>query len=184
MEILRYSLEKSDCFLCASHTVPDGNIARALRSFCHWKGRQPDSFHFLSRCAMLPRVTGWALLSTSKPTAQRHVKMKNSLIGKPCWLFSLGHSLLAGHLLPASGPYRNVECLPEREMLLPTGEGKLLPRCRSSIDRLQGLDLSMEFSTLFSKLSKSKLQGNRNSKAGLDSKDAQSASLPVKHLQT
>lgn len=69
-------------------------------------------------------------------------------------------------------------------MLLPTGEGKLLPRCRSSIDRLQGLDLSMEFSTLFSKLSKSKLQGNRNSKAGLDSKDAQSASLPVKHLQT
>lgn len=58
----------------------------------------------------------------------------------------------------ASVPYRSVECLPEREALLPTGEGKLLPLCRSSIERLQGLDLSIEFSTLFSKLSKSNLK--------------------------
>lgn len=68
-------------------------------------------------------------------------------------------------------------------MLLPTGEGKLLPLCRSSIDRLQGLDLSIEFSTLFSKLSKSNLKRNRNSSAGLDRKDAHSVFLPVQHLQ-
>lgn len=52
-------------------------------------------------------------------------------------------------------------------MLFPTGEGRLLPLCRSSMERLQGLDLSMELSTLFSRLSKSNLQGNGNSKAGL-----------------
>lgn len=47
-------------------------------------------------------------------------------------------------------------------MLLPIGEGKLLPRWRSSIDRLHGLDLSTEFSILFSKLSKSNLKRNKH----------------------
>lgn len=56
-------------------------------------------------------------------------------------------------------------------MLLPTGEGKLLPRCRSSMDRLQGFDLSIEFSMLFSKLSKSNLKGNRHFKAEFRKKD-------------
>lgn len=91
------------------------------------------------------------------------------------------HSLSAGHRPPDSPPHRKVECLPEREMLLPTGEGKLLPRCRSSIERLQGLDLSIELSTLFSKLSKSNLKGNRNS--GLDGKDSCCFFLPDQHAQ-
>lgn len=68
-----------------------------------------------------------------------------------------GHGVPAG-LLHGSVPYRSVECRPERDTLLPTGEGRLLPLCRSSIERLQGLDLSIEFSTLFSKLSKSNLK--------------------------
>ena len=103
--------------------------------------------------------------------------MENIPAGKAPRLSSLRHSL------PDLTPYRKFECLPEREMLLPTGEGKLLPRCRSSIDRLQGLDLSIEFSTLFSKLSKSNLKGNRKSNAGLGRKDAPSVLLPVQHLQ-
>lgn len=184
MEILRDSLEKRNCFLCASHIVPDGNVSCILRSFRHWKGRQSYSCLFLNCCVMLPQVISLAVLSTSKPSVKRHAsyicqaytvrrgKMKNLLIGKPYWLFSLGHSLFAGHPLPDVTPYRKVECLPEREMLLPTGEGKLPPLCRSSIDRLQGLDFSIEFSTLFSKLSKSNLTGNRKSNAGSDRKDA------------
>lgn len=58
--------------------------------------------------------------------------------------------------------HRSAECLPERETLLPTGEGRLLPLCRSSMDLLQGFDLSTELSTVLSTLSKSKLKQKRN----------------------
>lgn len=60
------------------------------------------------------------------------------------------------------GTHRSAECLPERDTLLPTGEGRLLPLCRSSMDLLQGLDLSTELSTVLSTLSKSKLKQKRN----------------------
>ena len=60
------------------------------------------------------------------------------------------------------GTHRRAECLPERDTLLPTGEGRLLPLCRSSMDRLQGFDLSTELSTVLSTLSKSKLKQKRN----------------------
>lgn len=59
------------------------------------------------------------------------------------------------------GTHRSAECLPERDALLPTGEGRLLPLCRSSMDRLQGFDLSTELSTVLSTLSKSKLKQER-----------------------
>lgn len=58
--------------------------------------------------------------------------------------------------------HRSAECLPERDTLLPTGEGRLLPLCRSSIDLLQGFDLSTELSTVLSTLSKSKLKQKRD----------------------
>lgn len=58
--------------------------------------------------------------------------------------------------------HRSAECLPERDTLLPTGEGRLLPLCRSSMDLLQGFDLSTELSTVLSTLSKSKLKQKRN----------------------
>lgn len=52
----------------------------------------------------------------------------------------------------------NVECLLDLEMLLPvTADERLFPPWRSSIDRLQGLDLSTELSVLFSELSPSYL---------------------------
>ena len=60
------------------------------------------------------------------------------------------------------GTHRSAECLPERDTLLPTGEGRLLPLCRSSMDLLQGFDLSTELSTVLSTLSKSKLKQKRN----------------------
>lgn len=60
------------------------------------------------------------------------------------------------------GTHRRAECLPERDTLLPTGEGRLLPLCRSSMDRLQGFDLSTELSIVLSTLSKSKLKQKRN----------------------
>lgn len=51
-----------------------------------------------------------------------------------------------------------VECLLALEMLLPvTADERLFPLWRSSIDRFQGLDLSTEFSVLFSELSPSYL---------------------------
>lgn len=58
--------------------------------------------------------------------------------------------------------HRSAECLPERDTLLPTGEGRLLPLCRSSMDLLQGFDLSTELSMVLSTLSKSNLKQKRN----------------------
>lgn len=65
------------------------------------------------------------------------------------------------------GTHRSAECLPERDTLLPTGDGRLLPLCRSSMDLLQGFDLSTELSTVFSTLSKSKLKQKKNATEGL-----------------
>lgn len=56
------------------------------------------------------------------------------------------------------GTHRSAECLPERDTLFPAGEGRLLPLCRSSMDLLQGFDLSTELSIVLSTLSKSKLK--------------------------
>lgn len=54
--------------------------------------------------------------------------------------------------------YRNVECRPTRVIPFPdTGDGRVLPPCRSSIERLQDLDLSITASGLFSRQSPSKL---------------------------
>lgn len=60
--------------------------------------------------------------------------------------------------------HRSAECLPERDTLLPTGEGRLLPLCRSSMDLLQGFDLSTELSTVLSTLSKSNLKQKRDAR--------------------
>lgn len=57
--------------------------------------------------------------------------------------------------------YRIVECRP-RVMPLPVmGDGKVLPPCRSSIERLQGFDLSIIASGLFSTRSPSNLLHRR-----------------------
>lgn len=69
--------------------------------------------------------------------------------------------------LLTKGTHRSAECLPERDTLLPTGEGRLLPLCRSSMDLLQGFDLSTELSTVLSTLSKSKLKQKRNAAEAL-----------------
>ncbi len=54
--------------------------------------------------------------------------------------------------------YRNVECRPARVIPFPVmGDGRVLPPCRSSIERLQGFDLSTTASGLFSKQSPSNL---------------------------
>lgn len=58
--------------------------------------------------------------------------------------------------------HRSAECRPERDTLLATGDGRLLPLCRSSMDLLQGFDLSTELSTVLSTLSKSKLKQEQN----------------------
>lgn len=58
----------------------------------------------------------------------------------------------------AKETHLRAECLPERVTLLPTGEGRLLPLCKSSMDLLQGLDFSTELSTVLSTFSKSKLK--------------------------
>ena len=74
----------------------------------------------------------------------------------------LSQHILQTRLFLNPGTHRRAECLPERDTLLPTGEGRLLPLCRSSMDRLQGFDLSTELSTVLSTLSKSKLKQKRN----------------------
>jgi len=85
------------------------------------------------------------------------------------------------------GTHRSAECLPERDTLLPTGEGRLLPLCRSSMDLLQGFDLSTELSTVLSTLSKSKLKQKRNAtedlKSGQSHKytDVRNWLLPMMH---
>lgn len=55
-------------------------------------------------------------------------------------------------------PYRNVECRPVRVMPFPViGDCRVFPPWRSSIERLQGLDLSITASGLFSTESPSNL---------------------------
>lgn len=166
METLTYCLESSKCFLWARHTIPDGNVSCILRPHSHWKQRQHYSSNFLNCCSAALRYelsTSFHLKTITAMTCFLHVPSlhcaKREDGSRPNWKvpWAWGTQCLQA-TCTASVPYRSVECLPEREALLPTGEGKLLPLCRSSIDRLQGLDLSMEFSTLFSKLSKSNLK--------------------------
>lgn len=59
---------------------------------------------------------------------------------------------------PVCPPYRNVECRPVRVMPFPViGDCRVFPPWRSSIERLQGLDLSITASGLFSTESPSNL---------------------------
>lgn len=63
------------------------------------------------------------------------------------------------------GFYRIVECRPARVMLFPVmEEGRVPPPCRSSIERLQGLDLSITASGSFSADSPSNLLRHENKK--------------------
>lgn len=81
--------------------------------------------------------------------------------------------------------YRIVECRPARVMPFPVmGDGRVLPPWRSSMERLQGLDLSITASGLFSTQSPSNLAHHederRNEKKGTLKPAVMSLFKPIK----